>query len=237
MADNRGSDRNTARAETKRGLPGPRFRGDARMLDQRPPEKLTSREAILKGARSCFARNGFHQTTVEAILQEAGVARSTFYRYFAKLDDLLIVLIEHEFAQMFLEASAAAELPGTHAEQLAQATFHVATGSLHWFKLFGLEDDAVRSSKLIIAAAPDLMQRVAVAFHPMLERGRKSGALRQDLTNEEIIEWLVQNIWTLRYLKHRPVGAMRDWIDRLVVPAVLACPRQVQFSQGPPGSM
>ena len=40
------------------------------------------RTAIIVAARAVFARNGYHRTGIADIVDEIGVARGTFYRYF-----------------------------------------------------------------------------------------------------------------------------------------------------------
>ena len=44
--------------------------------------KLQRRQEILAAARDLFARRGYHQTTIDDIVAEAGVARGTYYLYF-----------------------------------------------------------------------------------------------------------------------------------------------------------
>lgn len=44
--------------------------------------KLQRRQEILAAARDVFARRGYHQTTIDDIVAEAGVARGTYYLYF-----------------------------------------------------------------------------------------------------------------------------------------------------------
>lgn len=44
--------------------------------------KAERREQILKVARDVFAKRGYHQTTIDDIVAQAGVARGTFYLYF-----------------------------------------------------------------------------------------------------------------------------------------------------------
>ncbi|UCF68541.1 MAG: TetR/AcrR family transcriptional regulator [Acidobacteriota bacterium] len=45
-------------------------------------ERKQRRRQILEAARSVFAARGFHQSSVADIIEEAGIARGTFYLYF-----------------------------------------------------------------------------------------------------------------------------------------------------------
>jgi AcrR family transcriptional regulator len=44
--------------------------------------KAERRQQILGAARDLFARRGYHQTTIDDIVDEAGVARGTYYLYY-----------------------------------------------------------------------------------------------------------------------------------------------------------
>ena len=44
--------------------------------------KAERRQQILATARDLFARRGYHQTTIDDIVDEAGVARGTYYLYY-----------------------------------------------------------------------------------------------------------------------------------------------------------
>jgi AcrR family transcriptional regulator len=49
---------------------------------------------LLGAAGKVFARQGFAATTVEDILEEAGIARRTFYKHFANKEDVLAAIYE-----------------------------------------------------------------------------------------------------------------------------------------------
>jgi AcrR family transcriptional regulator len=54
------------------------------------PEKLEARrQEILTAAITCFARNGFHKTTMADIAAEAGVSDTLAYRYFSDKDEII----------------------------------------------------------------------------------------------------------------------------------------------------
>lgn len=47
------------------------------------------REQILDAALACFARNGFHETTIQDIAREARLSHGAIYRYFPSKDDII----------------------------------------------------------------------------------------------------------------------------------------------------
>jgi mycofactocin system transcriptional regulator len=51
--------------------------------------RVTSRAALERLAFELFARKGFDDTTIDDIATEAGIARRTFFRYFASKNDVV----------------------------------------------------------------------------------------------------------------------------------------------------
>ena len=51
------------------------------------------REQILAAANRCFARQGFHQTSMQDVFTEAGLSAGAFYRYFASKEDLIAAIV------------------------------------------------------------------------------------------------------------------------------------------------
>ncbi|MER5739223.1 MULTISPECIES: TetR/AcrR family transcriptional regulator [unclassified Streptomyces] len=67
------------------------------------------RRQILDGAARCFARNGFHATSMQDVLAEAGLSAGAVYRYFRSKDELIQAIAEETFASVrgaFVEATA-----------------------------------------------------------------------------------------------------------------------------------
>lgn len=98
-----------------------------------------------------FPRRGFAATRVEDILEEAGIARRTFYRYFTSKEDVLAAV--YELATTVLlhaldEASTAADaLAGVRACVELYVSFHVDNAAL----LRVLVEESVRSDSPLAA--------------------------------------------------------------------------------------
>lgn len=58
----------------------------AATLDSLSHAQADKRALILDAAKSCFARAGFHRTTMQDIAAEAGMSPGNLYRYFASKD-------------------------------------------------------------------------------------------------------------------------------------------------------
>ncbi len=52
------------------------------------------RQQILEAARVCFTRNGFHATSMQEVIAEAGLSVGAVYRYFKSKEDLARAIAE-----------------------------------------------------------------------------------------------------------------------------------------------
>jgi AcrR family transcriptional regulator len=77
---------------------------------------FSSRGQILLGAASAFAARGYAETSVEHVLDAAGVSRRTFYRFFRSKEDVFEQLFEAA-SIMFVQAIRAAASAGGPPEE------------------------------------------------------------------------------------------------------------------------
>lgn len=79
----------------------------------KPATQRARREHILDAAEVCFARAGFHRTTMQDICREALISPGALYVYFNSKEDLIAGLAERDrsdFAERFADLSASTNL-------------------------------------------------------------------------------------------------------------------------------
>lgn len=74
-----------------------------------PAHREARRRQILDAARTCFARRGFHQTTMQDICRTSELSPGAVYRYFPSKDDIIEALCDDhagDMAALFAELTA-----------------------------------------------------------------------------------------------------------------------------------
>src|SRR5437763_16309357 len=68
----------------------------------------------MDAAITCFAREGFHRTTMQDIVRETGLSAGAIYRYFRSKEDIVAAIAEEHHAPeaaVLAEAEAGANVP------------------------------------------------------------------------------------------------------------------------------
>lgn len=138
---------------------------------------------LLSIATASFARDGFHSASLNAILAEAGVGKSSFFYHYEDKEDLFASVVEDFFNRL---ASRVGEvpLPNVKDEVWAAAVDLLAL----WATAIDAEPQALGLLRALQpmrrTANPRLQGVLRVATHSftlLLERGVELGAVRSDL--------------------------------------------------------
>ncbi|MCC6946632.1 MAG: TetR/AcrR family transcriptional regulator [Bradyrhizobiaceae bacterium] len=70
------------------------------------------REEILAAAQRCFARSGFHQSSMQEICAEAEISPGGLYRYFPSKEAIIAAITERDRADAADNFAAVANVPG-----------------------------------------------------------------------------------------------------------------------------
>jgi AcrR family transcriptional regulator len=147
-------------------------------------QKEGRRQEILAAALRCFARNGFHGTTVTDIVRQSGFSQGAFYLYFQTKEDVIAALADDRSqGDALINAIAGAEtdpveglrtLFDLHGRTLADAQLaderRVAIQG--WAE--ALRNDAIRER--LVANTSRVQQEVT----RLIERGQRTGRFRAD---------------------------------------------------------
>ncbi len=130
------------------------------------------RSEILAAAQTCFARSGFHQTSMQEICAEAGMSPGNLYRYFRSKEEIIAGIAERdraETAQNFAAVSAENFFDGLAA--LAQQ--HLVERSLEEVALCAEIMAESRRNPAVARIYQDIEADVRARFIELLqERGR-----------------------------------------------------------------
>jgi AcrR family transcriptional regulator len=79
------------------------------------------RRQILDAAAACFARDGFHRTSMQDIVRESNISAGLVYRYFASKEEIITAIVTewHEQRQRLLEPSRDPSRPADPGELAA----------------------------------------------------------------------------------------------------------------------
>jgi AcrR family transcriptional regulator len=150
------------------------------------PETLAlRREEILRAAESCFARQGFHQTTIQDVIKESGLSAGCIYGHFSSKEDLIQAIGESRHGR----DSALLAVKGETGDPLQslRAIARAFLGDLQkedglrarrvalqlWAE--ALRDDVVRTQ-----VTDGIRQPIALIID-LLRRGQKSGAIDRSI--------------------------------------------------------
>ena len=117
------------------------------------------RAQILTAARRCFVRDGFHQTSMQNLVREAGMSSGAVYRYFDSKDAMIVAIAEENLDQVVTIVRESARHGEAVGAALASALEYV--GARHADEGFGAIALLVWSEAL---RNPALANRLAESF-------------------------------------------------------------------------
>jgi AcrR family transcriptional regulator len=104
----------------------------------KPDTQRARREHILDAAEQCFARSGFHRTTMQDICREAHVSPGALYVYFSSKEDLIAGIVERDRAKFTEQLKELASAPDLMAA-LEKVAEHYTVEEPHHKRVLNLE--------------------------------------------------------------------------------------------------
>ncbi len=137
------------------------------------------RRQILDAATACFSRNGFHQTTIHDICEEAGLSAGAVYSYFDSKDSMIAECCTHGQAEIGA-IFGSAHMLGTAREAIEQLAdvFIMEIASPEAQPATRLEvqlwSETLRNPE-VLKAAMGSRNEVLAGLQAIIERGQRNG--------------------------------------------------------------
>lgn len=197
-----------------------RWGDDRALLDDDEARRL-----LLEAAARCITRRGNSQIRMAEVADEAGVVRSTVYRYFATRDELLLGLLLLRTDVAMAEFVRGLGRPGDAARtipELILGPISRVDGDPLNEALFATESTAVNSA--VQAGAEPVVDVLMRHFGPLLQGWQADGQLRPDLDLRITVHWMnsVSHFLLAPPWRPRPPAEKRRFVEQYVVSALLA---------------
>ncbi len=132
---------------------------------------------ILQAAQSCFARSGFHQTSMQEICAEAGMSPGNLYRYFRSKEEIIAGIAERDRADAAEQFAAVGE--GSFFDGLAAlAQHHLVERSAEEVALCAEIMAESRRNPAVARIYQDMEADVRKRFIAMLRSAAERGEIR-----------------------------------------------------------
>lgn len=181
-------------------------------------------ESILDAAEKCFARFGVQKTSVGDISSAANLSRASVYRCFANRDAIIEGVMLRDAARIFNEMIQHIEQFESLEDRITEALIFIMETIESNERLTSI---LATDAALLIASSNTVYERLDLFTQPILNERhfRDLGRFRQDITPDEVKEYLIQNVFGLLTLKtqaSKNVDSRKRYIRKFIVPAVLA---------------
>lgn len=144
----------------------------------RPETQQARRERILDAAELCFARAGFHRSTMQDICREAGISPGALYVYFASKEDLIAGIVERDRAKLAAELAELSHAPDL-LSALAKLGEHYAIEEPQHKRVLGIEigSEATRNPA-VGAIFKSVDEYCRQSFEQVFERAQQDGKIK-----------------------------------------------------------
>jgi AcrR family transcriptional regulator len=184
-----------------------------------PAHEQQRRDQILTAAMACFARQGYHASSMDDVVRESGLSVGAIYTYFSSKEDLFLALADARSAESLAYMNDLFRSPGPMADKCREAVdffFRHLTEDFVPLARMGVEflSEAAKSDRL-----KEHQQRrfesVRQFYCWLLREVQRQGQIRSDIDIEaaaELMMALNEGVLLLSVagLRRVPLEALKD---------------------------
>ncbi len=170
-------------------------------------------------------RRGDTQIRMAEVADEAGVVRSTVYRYYATRDELLLGLvlrrIETAFGRWVAGLTDPQDAASSIRELVLKPVAAVDDGDAVNDALYASDSTALVP---VLELGPEAVADVVAAqVGPLFRQWKAYGQIYSDLNLRETVQWMsaTTSFLLTSNWRHRPAAAKRRFVDRYLIRALV----------------
>lgn len=186
------------------------------------PTNEAAKNKIFDAAAKIFEQSGYQSMSMADIAKEAGISRNTLYRVFDRptmIQELLERQLEYLGNKLRLKVRSY--------EGVEEAIIEGSVASVTAARRDKLINNIViketdhRLEGFLLRGSEKLRRDIFNMWSPVIEKGRKQGLVRTNLTNERITELIMSTTSILLMRDDLSRNQQKDLIKDFLVPAIL----------------
>lgn len=143
--------------------------------------RVDRRDEILTAAERCFARSGFHQTSMQEICAEAGMSPGNLYRYFRSKEEIIAGIAERNRSEAAEQLQKLQGAPDFFGALSLIARHYLVEKSAEEVALCAEIMAESRRNAEIAKLYQEMEQEVKAQFAAILRQAAARGDIRSDL--------------------------------------------------------
>lgn len=180
------------------------------------------RQRVIEAAIRCFEQFGAQRTSMADIAEAAGMSRKTLYRVFEDRP----TLIEHVLLRRMQDQSAKIRRRLSREQEFRGAIVEGSIVSIASARADRMLSEIVqnetthRLDQFLLRGNREILQGMSQIWVPVIEKGRAQGQVREDLSNERIVE-IIMSMHALLFMRDDYGPArQRAFLEDVLVPAI-----------------
>ncbi|OSC69103.1 TetR family transcriptional regulator [Streptomyces sp. 4F] len=162
------------------------------------------RRQILDGAALCFARNGFHATSMQDVLKEVDLSAGAVYRYFSGKEELIEAIVAEVLGAIrdVYERAAQEDPPAMPDELIARTLAHMARerpalmddGQWLFPRLMIQAWTETLRNETLSALLDEGFAKVLASWAKVVARYQEAGMMRDDVDPDAVARTLMATV-------------------------------------------
>lgn len=179
-------------------------------------------DRLVRAADAALQRDGIDGVSIDAIASSAGVSRATAFRHLGKREEMVVAVALSRSRRFIVECRA---LMTRHVGAFAQLE------AAFVYLVRELSSDPIIRELFSLRTSDDLgpgAYEMAVAtLGPAVEEGRAAGDIRRDVTRDQIVAWIIEQLYLAIQHHDRSESAVLHRVREFLAPALAADRRRL----------